>query len=80
MIVFLERSGFGRDTQDATIGYKAGQDESSDLLCQSKPLKSPVKDMWLTVASIALLAAIGFVVLSLAVQWRDLTRKPDNGD
>jgi hypothetical protein len=36
--------------------------------------------MWLIVASIVLLAAIGFVVLSLAVQWWDLTREPENGD
>jgi hypothetical protein len=34
--------------------------------------------MWLTVAGIALLAAIGFVDLSLAVQWWDLTREPNN--
>jgi hypothetical protein len=47
---------------------------------QSHRPKSPVKDMWLTVASIAQVAAIGFIVLSLAVQWWDLTREPDNGD
>jgi len=40
--------------------------------------KPTVKDMWLTVAGIGLLAVIGFAALSLAVQWWDFTRKPDN--
>jgi hypothetical protein len=35
--------------------------------------------MWLTIAGIVQLAAIGFVVLSLAVQWWDFAQKPDNG-
>jgi hypothetical protein len=32
-------------------------------------------NMWLAVAGITLLAAIGFAVLAIAVQWRELARK-----
>jgi hypothetical protein len=31
--------------------------------------------MWLTIAGIVLIAAIGFVVLALAMQWRDFAQK-----
>jgi hypothetical protein len=33
--------------------------------------------MWLTVACITLLAAIGFSVLALALQWFEFARKAD---
>jgi hypothetical protein len=32
-------------------------------------------NMWLAVAGITLFAAIGFAVLALAVQWREIARK-----
>jgi hypothetical protein len=31
--------------------------------------------MWLTIAGIVLIAAIGFVVVALAVQWREFAQK-----
>jgi hypothetical protein len=83
LIVFLERSNFG---QDETWQYKYQRAVESDLSMKTQDCVveaidlMPVKDMWLIVASIVLLAAIGFVVLSLAVQWWDLTREPDKGD
>jgi hypothetical protein len=35
--------------------------------------------IWLEVAGITLLAAIGFVVLALVVQWRAFARKAGGG-
>jgi hypothetical protein len=35
--------------------------------------------MWLTIASITLLAAIGFSVLAVALQWFEFARKVDGG-
>ena len=35
--------------------------------------------MWLTIAGITLLAAIGFIVLALALQWFEFARKADGG-
>jgi len=63
-----------------TCGYKYPGARVSPSWWSKPSTESPVQDMWLTVASIVLVAAIGFVVLSLAVQWWDLTREPDNGD
>ena len=87
MIVFLERAVFGKilRTQQHTRKYQRAKTSEPDLSMKTKTYycggpKSPVNELWLTVASIALVAAIGFVVLSLAVQWWDLTREPDNGD
>jgi hypothetical protein len=36
--------------------------------------------MWLTIAGIVLIAAIGFVVLALAMQWREFTQKANGQD
>jgi hypothetical protein len=35
--------------------------------------------MWLTIAGIRLLAAIGFSVLAVALQWFEFARKVDGG-
>ena len=35
--------------------------------------------MWLTIAGIALLAAIGFSALALGLQWFEFARKADGG-
>jgi len=36
--------------------------------------------MWLTIAGITLLAAIGFIVLAVVLQWFESARKTDGGD
>jgi hypothetical protein len=33
--------------------------------------------MWLTIAGVTLLAAIGFIFLAIALQWFDFARKAD---
>jgi hypothetical protein len=36
--------------------------------------------MWLTIAAIVLIAAIGFVVVALAMQWREFAQKANGQD
>jgi hypothetical protein len=36
--------------------------------------------MWFTIAGIVLIAAIGFVVVALAMQWREFAQKADGQD